>query len=87
MAHTHNAQPTLKKMSKNVVSRASAFLLIQNPRSILRMDCVVLEEEIDPLYEPSENEVIEYAEWLGMDPHFDKDLLWIAREGLKVRNV
>ena len=61
MAHTHNAQPTLKKMSKNVVSRASAFLLIQNSRSILRMvDCVVLEEEIDPLYEPSENEVIEY---------------------------
>ncbi len=51
------------------------------------MDCVVLEEEIDPLYEPSENEVIEYAEWLGMDLHFDKDLLWIAKEGLKVRNV
>ena len=48
------------------------------------MDCVVLEEEIDPLYEPSEKEVIEYAEWIGMDPHFDKDLLWIAREGLKV---
>lgn len=47
------------------------------------MDCVVLEEEIDPLYEPSEKEVIEYAEWIGMDPHFDKDLLWIAREGLK----
>ena len=51
------------------------------------MDCVVLEETIDPLYEPSENEVIEYAEWLGMDPHFDKDLLWIAREGLKVRKI
>ena len=29
---------------------------------------VVLEEQIDPDYEPSEAEVREYAAWLGMDP-------------------
>jgi len=42
---------------------------------------VVLEECLD--YEPSEKEVSEYAEWLGMDLTQDLDLLWIAREGLK----
>lgn len=45
---------------------------------------VVLEEEIDPDYEPTADEVRDYAEWLGMDPDEDKELLWIAREGLKV---
>jgi hypothetical protein len=28
--------------------------------------------------------VHEYAKWLGMDLEGDKELLWIAREGLKV---
>merc|ERR1719499_961259 len=27
---------------------------------------------------------MEYAMWLGMDPDKDADLLWIARDGLKV---
>lgn len=45
-------------------------------------DSIVLEEEIDPNYVPSENEVIEYAKWLGMDLEKDLDLFWIAREGL-----
>jgi len=44
---------------------------------------VVLEEEIDKDYEPTEQEIIDYAEWLGMDPQKDKDLLWIAKAGLK----
>ena len=46
-------------------------------------DSIILEEEIDPNYEPTEDEVIEYAKWLGMDLDADKDLWWIAREGLK----
>lgn len=29
-------------------------------------------------------EVIEYARWLGMDPDNEEELLWIAREGIKV---
>ena len=28
--------------------------------------------------------VIEYAKWLGMDLEKDKDLYWVAREGLMV---
>jgi hypothetical protein len=46
-------------------------------------DSIILEEEIDPNYVPTEDEVIEYAKWLGMDLKKDKDLYWIAREGLK----
>jgi centrosomal protein CEP164 len=46
-------------------------------------DSIVLEEEIDPNYEPTEKEVLEYASWLGMDLDTEQDLFWIAREGLK----
>jgi hypothetical protein len=46
-------------------------------------DSIILEEEIDPNYEPTQDEVVEYAKWLGMDMVEDKDLMWIAREGLK----
>ncbi|RHY91926.1 hypothetical protein DYB31_003159 [Aphanomyces astaci] len=46
-------------------------------------DSIVLEEEIDPNYEPTEDEVIEYAKWLGMDLDAERELFWIAREGLK----
>lgn len=46
-------------------------------------DSIVLEEEIDPSYEPTEEEIVEYAKWLGFDTDADKDLLYIAKEGLK----
>lgn len=32
----------------------------------------------------AEEEVVEYAKWLGMDLDVDSDLFWIAREGLMV---
>jgi len=41
-----------------------------------------LGEEIDPSYVPSEDEVVEYAKWLGMDLDKDQDLFWVAREGV-----
>merc|ERR1712129_622067 len=43
----------------------------------------VLEEEIDKNYEPSVQEIEEYAKWLDMDVEQDRDLLWIAKAGLK----
>ena len=46
-------------------------------------DSIILEEKIDPNYVPTQDEVIEYAKWIGMDLDTDQDLLWIAREGLK----
>lgn len=49
-------------------------------------DSVVLEEKIDPNYVPTEAEVLEYAEFLGMDVEKEGDeLLWIAREGLTTK--
>ena len=33
----------------------------------LKGDSIVLEEEIDPNYKPTDAEVLEYARWLGMD--------------------
>jgi centrosomal protein CEP164 len=50
-------------------------------------DSIILEEEIDPNYVPTDQEVADYAKWLGMDLEADKDLFWIAQEGLKVRVV
>lgn len=44
---------------------------------------VSFSEEIDPNYVPSDTEIEEYAKWLGMDIVADKELFWIAREGLK----
>ena len=46
------------------------------------VDSIVLEEEIDPNYVPTEDEVVEYAKWLGMDLDKDGDLFWVAKEGL-----
>ena len=43
----------------------------------------MLEETIDENYEPTEEEIKEYAKWLGMDLEADKHLFWVAREGLK----
>ena len=49
---------------------------------------IVMDEEIDPDYVPTEEEVIEYAKWLGMDPVQDRDLYWIARyEWLHSSNI
>jgi centrosomal protein CEP164 len=46
-------------------------------------ESVVLEEELPEDYEPTEEEILEYAKWLGMDIEQERDLFWIAREGLK----
>jgi hypothetical protein len=34
-------------------------------------------------YEPTDQEVQDYAEWLGADSRTDRDLFWIAKEALK----
>ena len=45
-------------------------------------ESVVLKDLADD-YEPTEDEILEYAKWLGMDPDKDATLFWIARQGLK----
>ena len=44
---------------------------------------VIMNEEIDEDYEPNEEELLEYAKFLGMEFPEDNEYLYIAREGLK----
>lgn len=48
-----------------------------------RTKITVMEEELDPNFEPSAAEIQEYAVWLGMDVEADQHLFWIAGRGLK----
>ena len=43
----------------------------------------ILEEELDENYDPSPEEIEEYAKYLGMDLGTDRNLFYIAKEGLK----
>ena len=42
-----------------------------------------MEEELDEDYEPTGDEIEEYAKYLGMDLNDDQELFYIAKEGLK----
>ncbi|KAL0020621.1 hypothetical protein WJX79_002482 [Trebouxia sp. C0005] len=46
---------------------------------------IPLQEDIDPDYEPSAEEIADYAQWLGLDLESEKELVWICREGLKAK--
>jgi len=43
---------------------------------------LILEEEYDENYKPTDQEIFEYAGSIGIDPINERDLLFIAREGI-----
>lgn len=43
----------------------------------------IMQEELDEEYDPTMEEIEEYAKYLGMDMSEDRDLFYIAKEGLK----
>ena len=43
----------------------------------------IMQEELDEEYEPTMLEIEDYAKYLGMDIKEDRDLFYIAKEGLK----
>ncbi|XP_043974797.1 centrosomal protein of 164 kDa-like isoform X1 [Gambusia affinis] len=45
-------------------------------------DQLILEEDYDESYIPSEQEIHEYAREIGIDPDNEPELLWLAREGI-----
>ncbi|KAK7107171.1 centrosomal protein of 164 kDa-like isoform X2 [Littorina saxatilis] len=45
-------------------------------------DQLILEEDYDENYVPTEEEIYEYAQTVGIDPQKEPNLLWIAREGI-----
>ncbi|XP_043756036.1 centrosomal protein of 164 kDa isoform X2 [Cervus elaphus] len=45
-------------------------------------DQLVLEEDYDENYIPSEHEILEFAREIGIDPIKEPELMWLAREGI-----
>ncbi|XP_069326949.1 centrosomal protein of 164 kDa isoform X3 [Eulemur rufifrons] len=45
-------------------------------------DQLVLEENYDETYIPSEQEILEFAREIGIDPIKEPELMWLAREGI-----
>lgn len=45
-------------------------------------DQLVLEEDYDENYIPSEQEVLQFAREIGIDPIKEPELMWLAREGI-----
>ncbi|XP_064157893.1 centrosomal protein of 164 kDa-like isoform X1 [Anguilla rostrata] len=45
-------------------------------------DQLILEEDYDENYIPSEQEILEYAREIGIDPEREPELMWLAREGI-----
>lgn len=45
-------------------------------------DQLILEEDYDENYQPSEEEIFEYAQIIGIDPKTEPHLIYIAREGI-----
>merc|ERR1712048_439421 len=43
---------------------------------------LVLDEPYDENYQPTEQEIFEYAQVIGIDPYHEPELLHIARQGI-----
>ncbi|PIK41636.1 putative centrosomal protein, partial [Apostichopus japonicus] len=43
---------------------------------------LVLEEDYDENYQPNEEDILEYAQVVGINPDIEPELMWIAREGI-----
>ncbi|KFQ58301.1 Centrosomal protein of 164 kDa, partial [Pelecanus crispus] len=45
-------------------------------------DQLILEEDYDETYIPSEQEIQDFAREIGIDPEKEPELIWLAREGI-----
>ncbi|XP_061574955.1 centrosomal protein of 164 kDa-like isoform X4 [Cololabis saira] len=52
-----------------------------NPAAVIG-DQLILEEDYDDSFIPSQQEIQEYAREIGIDPDREPELLWLAREGI-----
>lgn len=58
-------------------------LLVPKPSDDLLGENIILEEILDKDYKHTNEDILEYAKYLGMDLDEDQDLLWIAKKALK----
>ena len=74
-------------MSKLRALRKTAEVALPTSGEVYTADdgtvSTVLGDNYDAAYEPSEDEIKEYAEWLGMSFPEDNELIWLAKEGLR----
>lgn len=62
---------------------ASKCLIVTSQFNFNMMnDQIILEEDYDENYVPTEEEIHEYARVIGLDPDSEKNLIWIAKEGI-----
>ncbi|XP_042329921.1 centrosomal protein of 164 kDa [Sceloporus undulatus] len=52
------------------------------PAALRIGDQLILEEDYDESYVPSEREIAEFARMIGIDAEKEPELLWLAREGI-----
>lgn len=86
LPHHVDASSSLLRSPRKITARKSARLKESTetvPESETNKHGKITVLECDTSYEPTEDEVLEYAVWLGMNLEDDKDLLWIALAGLK----
>jgi hypothetical protein len=46
---------------------------------------IVLEEDYDKTYEPTEEEILQFCEVIGLDPNTEGDLMYLAKEGTRAQ--
>ena len=63
-------------------SKVSLGVLNGEKKKKKEQDVIVFDNDIPDEYEPNEQEIKEYAEYLGMDVQVDQQYFFIAREGL-----
>jgi len=74
----YQVQPGMANIIQN-----RANIVDSSSGEIVMGDLEVLEDDLDSNYEPTFQEIEEYAQYLGMDPGDDQEMYYIAKEGLK----
>ena len=72
-----------KKHEMNVPLKIPRRETVTNRGHMIQGDLEVQSEIIPEGYQPTGEEVLQYALFIGMNEQEDRDLFWIAREGLK----
>ncbi|KAF0030731.1 hypothetical protein F2P81_017462 [Scophthalmus maximus] len=81
-SHLSDGQLVKKNGSRCESFQQKGALEVTMTAAALIGDQLILEEDYDENYTPSEQEIHEYAREIGIDPDNETELLWLAREGI-----
>uniref|UniRef100_A0A7S1JIP2 WW domain-containing protein n=1 Tax=Eutreptiella gymnastica TaxID=73025 RepID=A0A7S1JIP2_9EUGL len=81
----HLCPPELQQTLMREQNDAGASAYIPQPGTVFEYDgggySAVLDDNAEN-YQPTDQEIADYAQWLGINMDTEKDLLWIAKDGL-----